>query len=174
MKSATGAQVYAMAGDVPILESGGEKGFHPVGRYKPVKVDKVLNDGDVVSLGGVTLKAHLTAGHTEGNTTWTTTVNESGRTYSVVFAGSMSINPGVRMVNFPAWPDIAKVYARSFEVLKSLHCDVFLGPHAPFFQMEEKVARMKSGGANPFIDPNGYQNYIASLEKSYQDQLKAK
>jgi len=125
-----------------------------------------------VRYGDVELTAHLTPGHTEGNTTWTTTVEEGGKKYDVVFVGSMSINPGVHLVNFQAWPDIAEVYARSFQILRSLHCDVFLGPHAPFFDMEAKVQLMSAkGNANPFIDPEGYRNYIASFEKSYNEQL---
>ena len=169
MKSASGAQVFASAADAMVIESGGTKGFHPLGSYKPVKVDRILKDGDMVSLGNTTLTAHLTPGHTEGNTTWTTTVEESGRKYNVVFAGSMSINPGVRMINNPTWPGILEAYAGSFAKLKSLPCDVFLGPHAPFFDMEAKVTKIGSG--NPFVDPVGFQKYISMFEKSYRDQV---
>jgi len=172
MKAATGAQVYATAADAATLESGGTKGFHPLNPYKPVKVDRIIKDGEVIRLGNAALTAHLTPGHTEGNTTWTTTVEENGKKYDVVFVGSMSINPGVRMVNNPTWPNIADAYAKSFQKLRSLHCDVFLGPHAPFFDMEAKVRRMSADAqSNPFIDPEGYRNYIASFEKSYNEQL---
>jgi len=172
MKEATGAQVYASAGDAAILESGGTKTFHPLKPFKPVKVDHVIKDGGTVRLGGVTLTAHVTPGHTEGNTTWTTVAAEKGKNYDVVFVGSMSINPGVHLVNYPAWPKIAEVYARSFEILKGLHCDVFLGPHASFFDMESKSKRINSDpNSNPFIDPTGYQNYIARFEKLYNEQL---
>ncbi len=172
MKEATGAQVYASAGDAAILESGGTKTFHPLNPFKPVRVDHVIKDGESVRLGGVTLTAHLTPGHTEGNTTWTTVAEEKGKPYDVVFVGSMSINPGVHMVNYPAWPKIAEVYARSFQILKGLHCDVFLGPHASFFDMESKSKRMNADpNSNPFIDPGGYQNYIARFEKLYNEQL---
>jgi metallo-beta-lactamase class B len=171
MKSASGAQVFASAADAIVLESGGKKGFHPLGDYKPVKVDRIIKDGDTVTLGKWTLTAHLTPGHTEGNTTWTTTVNERGKRLNVVFAGSMSINPGVRMINNPTWPGIREAYATSFATLKSLPCDVFLGPHAPFFDMEAKVPKIGSGKANPFIDPAGYQRYINRWEKDYLDQI---
>ena len=171
MKAATGAQVYATAADALVLESGGTKGFHPLGNYKPVKVDRIIKDGEVVRFGGVALTAHLTPGHTEGNTTWTTTVEENGKKYDVVFVGSMSINPGVKMVNNPTWPGIADAYAKSFQKLKSLNCDVFLGPHAPFFNMEAKVKQMADAKTNPFIDPEGYRNYIGEYEKSYNEQL---
>lgn len=172
MKAATGAKVYATAADAVVLESGGKKGFFPLGDYKPVKVDKTLKDGEVVRLGKVAMTAHLTAGHTEGNTSWTTTVEEGGKRYNVVFVGSMSINDGVHLVNFPAWPGVAEAYAKSFQTLKALPCDVFLGPHAPFFNMEAKVKLLATNPkTNPFIDPAGYQNYIAGYEKSYQAQL---
>ncbi len=172
MKEATGAQVYASVGDAAILESGGTKTFHPLKPFKPVKVDHVIKDGGTVRLGGVTLTAHLTPGHTEGNTTWTTVTEEKGKNYDVVFVGSMSINPGVHLVNYPAWPKIAEVYARSFEILEGLHCDVFLGPHASFFDMESKSKRLNADpNSNPFIDPVGYHNYIARFEKLYNEQL---
>jgi metallo-beta-lactamase class B len=170
--AATGAQVYATSADAVTLESGGTKAFHPLSSFKPVKVSRILKDGDIVRLGNVALTAHLTPGHTEGNTTWTTTVEENGKKYEVVFAGSMSINPGVHLVNYPPWPKIADAYARSFRTLKELPCDVFLGPHGTFFNLEEKVKRMSADHkTNPFIDPEGYRNYIAEFEKAYNDQL---
>jgi metallo-beta-lactamase class B len=172
MKKATGAQVYATAADATILESGGAKGFHPLTPYKPVKVDRIIKDGETFQFGNVALTAHLTPGHTEGNTTWAMTAEEKGQKYNVVFVGSMSINPGVRLVNNTAWPAVADAYARSFQKLKALRCDIFLGPHAPFFEMEAKVQRLNANPAtNPFIDPEGYRNYIASFEKRYTEQL---
>ena len=144
---------FASAADAMVLESGGKKGFHPIGDYKPVKVDRIIKDKDNVKLGKWTLTAHLTPGHTEGNTTWTTTINENGKKLNVVFAGSMSINPGVRMIN-PTWAGIREAYANSFATLKSLPCDVFLGPHAPFFDMEAKVPKMLSGKPKSFYRPS--------------------
>jgi metallo-beta-lactamase class B len=172
MKAATGAQVYALEADAVILESGGTRSFNPMRPYKPVKVDKMLKDGEVVRLGNAALTAHLTPGHTEGNTTWTTTVEEGGKKYNVVFVGSMSINPGVRMVNNAKWPKIDEAYGRSFQILKSLPCDVFLGPHGIFFDLEKKIRLMTNGArSNPFIDPESYRNYIADYEKGYRDQI---
>ncbi|MFN7931294.1 MAG: subclass B3 metallo-beta-lactamase, partial [Blastocatellia bacterium] len=170
MKAATGAKVYASKADAEIMESGGKKGFHPVGDYKPIKVDKILKDGETVRLGEAAMTAHLTPGHTEGNTAWTMKVTENGKTYNVVFTSSMSINPGVKMVKNPTWAGVAEAYAKSFAILKTLPCDVFLGPHAPFFDMEEKVKKLGTQ-PNPFIDPQGLQNFIATNEKAYRDQI---
>ncbi len=171
MKAATGAKVYAMKGDVEIMQSGGQKGFHPIKPfYKPFKVDKTLKDGEVVRLGGVAMTAHLTPGHTEGNTAWTMVVEENGKKYNVVFTCSLSINPGVRMINNPTWAGVGDAYAKSFATLKTLPCDVFLGPHAPFFDMEEKVKRLGSQ-PNPFIDGQGFRDFIEMNEKAYKAQI---
>jgi metallo-beta-lactamase class B len=171
MKAATGAKVYAMKADAEILESGGQKGFHPIPPYyKPIKVDKLLEDGATVRLGDVAMTAHLTPGHTEGNTAWTMKVTENGKTYNVVFTSSMSINPGVKMVNNPTWAGVAAAYAQSFAKLKTLPCDVFLGPHAPFFDMEKKVKKL-GAQPNPFLDPAGFRQFIAMNEKSYHAQI---
>ena len=112
MKAASGAQVFASAADAMVLESGGKKGFqHPID-YKPVKVDRIIKDKDNVKLGKWTLTAHLTPGHTEGNTTWTTTINENGKKLNVVFAGACrSTREG--MINNPTWAGIREAYANS-------------------------------------------------------------
>lgn len=171
MKAATGAKVYAMKADAEIMESGGQKGFHPIKPfYKPFKVDKLLKDGETVRLGEVAMTPHLTPGHTEGNTAWSMTVEESGKKYNVVFTCSLSINPGVRMVNNPTWTGVKEAYAKSFAIMKSLPCDVFLGPHTQFFNMEEKVKRLGTQ-PNPFIDPQGLRNFVETNEKSYLSQI---
>src|SRR6266436_4553407 len=77
VKQMTGAQVMAMAEDVPDL-----KAMKPGNKEHPI--DKVLHDGDSVTLGNMTLVAHLTAGHTRGCTTWTTKITDAGKTYNVV------------------------------------------------------------------------------------------
>ena len=107
-------------------------------------VDRILHDGDTVSLGGTVLTAHLTAGHTKGTTTWTMDEHEGGRTLHVVIVGSPNVNPGYKLVGNKTYPQIADDYRRQFEVLKSLPCDVFLGAHGGYFDLKEKYARFKS------------------------------
>jgi metallo-beta-lactamase class B len=171
IKRATGAQVIATAEDAINLESGGAKAFHQTGTFEPVTVDRRLKDGDTVTLGGSTLTAHLTRGHTEGNTAWTMTVEDGGQKLAVVFAPSMSINPGVRMANYPPWPNIADAYAASFKFLRGLPCDIFLAPHAGFFHLAGKAARPSAAGrSNPFVDPDGYRAYLDDLERKFTNQ----
>lgn len=175
VKSETGAAYMVMDADVPVVESGGKKDFQygndPKMLYPPVKVDRILHDDDEVKLGGAVLVAHLTPGHTKGCTTWTMKVADGGKTYNIVIVGSPNVNPGYKLVNNKAYPQIAQDYERMWRVLKSLPCDVFLGAHGDYFDLEEKYPRMTAGGTNPFIDADGYKKYIAERESTFQAEL---
>ena len=173
IKRETGAKYMVMDADVSVVESGGKTDFQygASTRYPPAKVDRILHDGDEVQLGGAVLVAHLTPGHTKGCTTWTMQVTEGGKTYNVVIIGSPNINPGYKLVNNAAYPEIAEDYERTWRVLKSLPCDIFLGAHGDYFGLQDKYARMKPGGANPFIDPDGYKEYVAQKEQDFNAEL---
>lgn len=69
------------------------------------------------------------------------------------------------------YPGISEDYARGFRVLKSLPCDVFLGAHGSYFGMEEKYAKLKAGGTNPYLDSTGYKNYVADREQAFLAEL---
>ncbi len=175
IKEMTGARYMVMDADVPVVESGGKTDFQYADTasalYRPTKVDRVLHDGDEVKLGGSTLVAHLTPGHTKGCTTWTMKVSDGGKTYDAVIVGSPNVNPGYKLVNNPMYPQIADDYARMFRVLKSLPCDLFLGAHGSYFDMEAKYARMAAGGGNPLIDPDGYTAFVTKKEQEFRAEL---
>jgi metallo-beta-lactamase class B len=131
---------------------------------------RVLHDGDEVRLGSTVLVAHLTPGHTKGCTTWTMKVTERGNTYHVVIVGSPNVNPGYKLVDNTAYPQIAEDYERMWRILKSLPCDIFLGAHGSYFGLKEKYRLMKEG-ANPFVDPEGYKHFIAQKERDFHTEL---
>ena len=141
VKQMTGAQVMAMAEDLPALQA-----IKPGGKEHPI--DRVLHDGDVVTLGGMMLVAHLTAGHTPGCTTWTTKAEEDGKKYDVVFNCSLRA-PAVLT------PTIVDELNRSFRLVRSLPCAVPLGDHPAQYRMQEKFGRLKNRGSNPFVEPAG-------------------
>jgi metallo-beta-lactamase class B len=159
VKELTGAKVMAMVEDVPALEN-----MKPGG--KPHPIDRVLHDGDGVTLGGATLVAHLTPGHTRGCTTWSMKVQEGGKTYSVVIIGSMGVNAGTRLVNNAQVPDIADEYRGGFKVLRGLACDVPLGSHPAMYSLAEKYPKLGKG-PNPFIDPAGYKTEVDVEEGAF-------
>lgn len=168
----TGAKYEVMDADVGVVESGGKTDYHyfdqPAEYYPPVKVDRMLHDGDKVELGDTVLIAHLTPGHTKGCTTWTMDQAENGRNLHVVIVGSPLGNRGMKIVNNPRYPGIAEDYERGFAVLRSLPVDVFLGAHGSYFDLAEKFGRMQAGGQNVWIDPEGYAKFIDNAQKQFE------
>jgi metallo-beta-lactamase class B len=130
IKALTGARYMVMDADVPVVESGGRSDFQYGGDstlwYPPVHVDRVLHDGDTVTLGDAVLVAHLTPGHTKGCTTWTMIVRDAAKTIHVEIIGSPNVNAGYKLVDNEKYPTIAADYQRMFRVLQSLPCDIFL------------------------------------------------
>ena len=168
-KETTGARIVMSEADAALLASGGKTDFlDEIMPYRPAKADQVVRDGQRVKLGKITLTAHLTPGHTKGCTTWTTVAEEKGKPYNVVFFGSTTVL--TKLVNNPKYPDIARDYAATFRKLKALPCDVFLAPHASFFGLEDKARRVTEG-ANPFVDPKAFSEYISKAEENFLKQL---
>ena len=172
LKRLTGARLIASEPEAQQLARGGKGDFHygDWGAFPPVTADQTVKDGEKVELGGVTLTAHLTPGHTKGNTTWTMKTSEGDRSYDVVVMGSLSA-PGYKLVNNTNYPNIVADYTHSFAVLKKLPCDVFLSQHGFNFSLKEKMAG-KDGKENPFIDPAGYRKAIEQADRSLEKQLK--
>ena len=175
IKKLTGAKYMVMDADVSAVESGGKTDFQygasQSSRFPATKVDRVLHDGDKVSLGGVVLVAHKTPGHTRGCTTWTMQAKDGGKVYNVVIVGSPNVNPGYKLVRNAAYPAIAQDYEQTFRTLNALPCDIFLGAHGSYFRMDAKFARMQTGGASPFVDPQGYRSYVAEREQAFRAEL---
>jgi metallo-beta-lactamase class B len=140
-KQLTGAQVMAMAEDVPALMQ-----IMPGGKAHPI--DRVLHDGDTIALGDTTLVARLTAGHTRGATAFTMKAQDAGKSYDVVFFSSLRA-PGT------VSPAVAAEFDRTFPLVRSLPCDVPLGDHPAEYGMQAKYAKRSAGGANPFADKAG-------------------
>jgi len=163
IKRETGAKLEVMQQDVASEES--------TGRGRPgAHVDRVLHDGDTVELGGSKWTAHLTPGHTPGCITWTAQVQDGGRTLNVVIIGSPNVNAGYYLVGNKNYPQIAEDYVKTFAVLKSLPCDVFLGAHGAYFGLLAKYEKFKAGDKNAFIDPQGYKDYVASKDAEFRTE----
>ncbi|HSP68568.1 MAG TPA: subclass B3 metallo-beta-lactamase [Bryobacteraceae bacterium] len=163
-KELSGAQVMAMAEDIPALQTMRTPSGKPRPEYKAIR------DGEKVTLGGTTLVAHLTPGHTRGCTTWTATVEEGGKAYDVVIIGSVGVNQGTQLVNNKQVPQIAEEYQRSFRILRGLKCDVPLGSHPAMYNLAEKYPKIGKG-PNPFIDPQGYKAELDIQETAFNAVL---
>jgi len=175
LKKISGAKMEMMDRDVAVLESGGKSDFfygtHKDMVFPAVKVDRALHDGDTIQLGNIILTAHLTAGHTKGSTTFTTTISDNGKSYAVVFPDGTSVNPGYRLAKNPSYPGIASDYRHTFEVLESLHPDIWLAPHVEAFDFWKKRARATTEGVKAWIDPEGYKQFVAGKRADFEAEL---
>ncbi len=169
LKAASGAALHVMDGDAAAVETGGK--FAPIYRpllsrgYPPVKVDRILKDGDTVALGGVTLTARLGAGHTAGATTWVTDVPDGGRTYRVVFPCCTGLIPGVVLSGTP----VADQFRRTFAMLESLTPDIALPAHTETFDFELHHAHAIRSGIEGWLDRGGsYSGWVAGYKAEFE------
>jgi metallo-beta-lactamase class B len=165
VKELTGARVMAMQQDVAALER-----MRPGGKAHPI--DRVLHDGDEVTLGGTTLVARHTPGHTSGNTTWLTKAQDGGRSYDVVILGGMGVTGNAPLVGSAGLTPLAQDYSRSFKLLRSLPCDVPLGSHTSMYNLTQKYARVGKG-PNPYIDPEAYVEELDARERVFNLRVEA-
>jgi metallo-beta-lactamase class B len=171
LKKDTGAHFAASAADKPILETG-TISFGPTAsvHFPPAKVDQVVTDGETLRAGDVQITAHLTPGHTPGCTSWTWNATEDGKSYRVIDICSVSV-AGNPLVNNTAYPHIVSDYRVSIAKLAAMHADVFLAPHAGFYDPQGKLAARKTGGPNPFIDPGALQSFMAKADAAFETEL---
>lgn len=172
LKASTGAKLLASAADATLLENGGKGDFRwgDEGAFPAVGVDRRLADGEQVTLGGTTLAARLTPGHTRGATTWTF----SAGSLDVVVVSSASILD-YRFVGEESYPGIATDFERTFATFRSLPADIFLAPHGGFFDLAGKRERLAPGAGkiNPFVDPEGYEAWVARAEGAFRAALES-
>ena len=160
-----GAPVVVMEQDVAALK--GMKA--PSGKAHPI--DRVIKDGETVTLGGTTLTAHLTPGHTRGCTTWTFNVADGGRNYNVLIACG-GLQEDARLVGNKNYPEIAEHFGQSIAKYKTFKPDVFLASHSWFFDLAGKYKRLQAGATpNPYVDPAGYRAWVDNMEKNYNSLI---
>ena len=171
LKADSGAKFYASTGDKPFLESG-HIPYGPSAQIDtaPIRVDRAMKDGESFSLGGVTMTANVMPGHTKGCTTWTMPLTDRGVTHKVLFFCSISV-AGNPLAGTPAYPSIVSDYRASFARLKKMEADIFFAPHGGQFDMAEKLAKMKPGAPNPFIDAGELQRFAAKAEQDFDKEL---
>ena len=164
-----------MDADVSSIETGGRTDFAHFKPWPAAHVDRTLHDGSTVHLGGISLTAHKTPGHTPGCTTWTMQVVENGKPLQIVIVGSVTALDEYRLIATPghpaSYPGIAQDFARTFTTLDALPCDIFLSSHGQYFDLLHKLARMQTEGPSVFIDPSGYHRAIAHSRAEFEADL---
>jgi metallo-beta-lactamase class B len=173
LKEKAGADLAVMQDDVPAMESG-DRGDFKYGDdfvYPPVKVDRILRDGDTVRMGDVLLTAYHTPGHTRGATTWVADIVIDGKAYIVAFPDGAGFNPGYRLVRDPSYPGIGDDYRRTHHFLEMIKPDIWLAQHNEYYDLEGKRKRTATEGISAWIDPEGYRRFIAGKKRAFEDEV---
>ena len=175
IKQITGAEMWATAGDAPVLADGGFSDPHFGGSvsFEPVSVDKIIADGDLIELGETRLTILETPGHTAGSSSYTMRVREDGRDYNVAIANMGTINPGKQLVVDPTYPGVAEDFAETFRKQKALEVDVWVSAHGSQYGLHGKYEAGQDYSPETFVDPEGFLAAVERLEKLYLEQIAA-
>jgi len=166
-----GAPLAVMDADVEQMENGDSKDFKYGSdlSFPPVKVDRVLSDGEQIAMGDIMLTAYLTPGHTKGSTTWVAHIVADGKAYVVAFPDGAGFNPGYRVLKNPSYPGIAGNYRRTHHFLEMLKPDIWLAQHNEYYDLAGKSERAKTEGVAAWVDPEGYRRFIAGKKRAFED-----
>lgn len=172
LKRLTGAQFLASKKDAPLFKAGGlnDPNYGDRFPFEAVEPDSTFDDGKKVKLGGTTMLANVTSGHTPGCTSWTTTARENNVNYNVMFLCSISA-PGYTLIDNPKYPNIISDYTATFKRLEKMNIDVFLSSHGQAFGLTEKMAKAKAGGSNPFIDPKEFREFVRDSAAAFNEKV---
>ncbi len=175
IKELAGCEMWATAGDAPVLEDGGFSDPHFGGRqsFEPVAVDRIIEDGEVLQLGDARLTVVPSRGHTAGSVSYTMTVQEGGREYDVVIANMGTINPGKQLVVDPTYPGVAEDFAETFRRQRALDIDVWVASHGGQYRLHDKYEAGQAYDPLTFVDPEGFRAEVERLERLYREQIAA-
>jgi len=173
MKRVTGAQVIALGGDAAALEAGQDNSAGGFRGMVAVPVDRVIKDGDSVSLGGVTLRALWVPGHTQGATVWMTTVSEGGKNYSVAFRGGEIPNGGVQLIGNPRHPNVIEDTRMTLQKMKALQPpDLFLHNHRQDLGRPLNPALPVNPLCVTCMDAEAFKAMVADAEEAFAERVR--
>jgi metallo-beta-lactamase class B len=167
VKELTGAEVV-----VGRLEVPAQRAFRTPGG-KPLPIDRIVDDGDTVSLDGTTLTAHLLPGHTQGCLAWSLELHEDGRPYYAFIECSLN-GQFLKYVDNDDYPNIVDDMRDTYRKAREFPVEVFLSSHGVFYGLDEKYAQLQvrqPGDRNPFVDPEGYQAHVYEYEATFEQTL---
>lgn len=169
----SGAQVMALAGDADALEAGRDLSPLAFEGWEPVVVDRRLQDGEHISLGGVTLTPTWAPGHTQGCTTWSLDTEDSGEALNVAIFGCNGPNEGVQLLHNPRFPALVEQALTGFDNLARLQPDIYLTghPQQPFDGIEHQMrVQMRP---HPLLQQQPWQAFIGQRRADFEARVEA-
>ena len=175
IKQITGASMLATQDDARVLADGGFSDAHFGGResFKPIVVDDIIREGDVLTLGDIELSVYEHPGHTEGSSSYSMRVQENGRDYAVVIANMGTINPGKKLVIDPTYAGVAEDFAGTYSRQKAMVVDVWVAAHGSQYGLHDKYKEGQEYSPDTFVDPQGFLAAVERLEGIYLEQVAA-
>jgi len=173
IKEITGAEMWATQGDAGLLQDGGfsDPLFGGSELFKPVAVEKIISDRDIIELGKISMTVHEHRGHTVGSSSYAMKVRENGRDYNVVIANMGTINPGTRLTNDPTYPGIAEDLESTYDSQKKMDVDVWVAAHGSQYGLHDKYVPGQAYSPDTFVDPGGFLAEVERLERIYLEQV---
>ncbi len=173
IKELTGAEMWATADDARVLDDGGFSDPHFGGResFRPVEVDRIINDGETIELGDIRLLVHEHPGHTEGSSSYSMRVREDGRDFNVVIVNMGTINAGKKLVVDPTYPGVADDFAETYRRQKAMDVDVWVAAHGGQYGLHDKYQPGQAYSPDTFVDPDGFLAEVERLERIYLEQV---
>ncbi|GIL40724.1 subclass B3 metallo-beta-lactamase [Roseiterribacter gracilis] len=132
----------------------------------PAKL-RAVRDGEQIRLGGTTITAHYTPGHTPGSTSWTWDSCDNGSCKHVVFGASL--NP-ISADGFKFDPTVTPIFRKTFQTVANLPCDILIPSHPDAAGIDEKLKQLATD-PNAMIDPGACRAFAGKYEKLFDARL---
>jgi metallo-beta-lactamase class B len=179
LQKLSGATVLASPEAEKVLRTGlPDKGDPQYTNLQPlarVANTRAVRDGEVVTLGPITVTARFTPGHTKGATSWTWRATEGGKTVDVVYADSLNAiaAEGARFDGNPGYPTARRDIERSMATVAALKCDVLVSAHPEGSGLWERKAKQPQLGNAAFIDTEACRSYVADARERLAKKVEA-
>jgi metallo-beta-lactamase class B len=175
IKKQTGAMFMINKPDEDAVKTGGDSDYALGGEgstFKPIDIDKFLNDGDTITLGNMQLKMLSHPGHTKGSCSYMFTVVDKERSYKVLIANMPTIVTDKSFKELSTYTTASTDYAYTLQSLKQLQFDIWVASHAGQFNLHAKHKPSDAYNPMTFADKTVFDKYLAELQQAYDEKIK--
>lgn len=174
----SGARVMASPWSAAVLRKGGVARDDPqygiLQPLVPVKNVHELRDGETLRLGGISITAHFTPGHTPGGTSWTWQSCESSVCRDIVFADSLApiSADGFKFSSSRDYPHALDDFEKSFRFLETTQCDILITTHPEASNLWDRLAAREKGATpDPMLNPLACKDLAKSARERLSQRL---
>ena len=133
--------------------------------YKyPFEADKIIYDGDIITLGNTTVKCINSPGHTPGATTYIFNTGD----YIASLHGGCGFNSMKKafLDKYGLSYDCRDDFIKSCDRLKEEKVDIVLGNHLTQNKSVEKAEMVKNGNKDAFVDKEEWVSFLEGRKQA--------